>query len=64
MPKDQFQVPLPVVTVPTEAETVMTSTPGSLNVPEFAAVEPSLTVTLALLLATVGATLLIVIDVV
>ena len=45
------------VTVPTEAETLTTSAPGSENVPVLAAVAPSLTVTEALSAATLGATL-------
>ena len=56
---DQLQVPLPLsITVPTEADSVTSSTPGSLNVPVFSAVSASLTVTPALSAATLGATLL------
>ena len=59
MPKDHDQVPsLFFVTEPVEAVNVTTSSPGSLQVPVFAAVAPSLTVTVALLRATLGATLL------
>ena len=64
MPNDQLQVPLPCVTVPIDAVIATVSTPGSLNVPEFVAVAPSLTATVALFAATLGATLLIVIVVV
>ena len=47
-----------MVIVPTDAVTVTTSSPGSLNVPAFVAVWPSLTVLVALFAATLGATLL------
>ena len=44
--------------MPIDAVIATVSKPGSLNVPEFVAVAPSLTVTVALLRATLGATLL------
>src|SRR5262245_3453005 len=56
---DQLQVPLAfLTTVPLEALSVTTSAPGSPQVPLLEAVCPSLTVTVALLAATLGATLL------
>ena len=59
MLNDHDQVPsLFFVTEPTDVVSVTTSSPGSLQVPVFAAVAPSLTVTVALLRATLGATLL------
>ena len=58
MLNDQLQVPsLFFVTEPIDAVSVTTSSPGSLQVPVFAAVAPSLTVTVALLRAALGATL-------
>ncbi len=59
MPNDQDHVPLPVsVTTPTEAVRATVSRPGSPNVPVLLAVWASLTVTVALSAATLGATLL------
>ena len=54
----KIQVPAPCVIDPIEEVITTVSSPTSLKVPELVAVSASLNVTVALLAATVGATLL------